>query len=836
MKEKINRLARGIIDRDIPRLRFYPERFDDVLPPDAKRKYDLIIDSDDVFRMKGLCHCDDPRVVPETRAFMGRRCHVVFYVDTSFMAPGSVLEGSLSLTTNAGELELPYRFEVTALPEEEKELDLTYDGQEDAEAEEQATEADSKGAEDLTEGQPDQASETGAEETLRLEALSFLGEHIPEDDELLSEVCGILITNDVTDGFAFSIYSEAVRRDLELTRLYEYYIYAYPEDLDEEMPRSVLIYFSYDNDLDPERKACLYRNILLYQEPDSELYASYEPRIRDYAMDCLFEGKIDEKLAVIYDRMLFPNMIDRRSAAILPDILKSHHMTTGDRRAKSVRLRSPELSYEERYPLVSGSAYVPIYFEDTDILFVDASGSVLEDIVYADRPLLKRPDLLKRCFEICPEHPMLKLAAAKNVLKKGLENDTEAAILSDAFQKLRLSIPFQSSIIKALCSYKGGVSAFRDTDLDGYGEDIRSLVFRGLLKEGYFEDAYLRLRRYGEDLLGEGDAELLAASLIRTGSIPTVKGETDGFFMSLCLRAFHEGSECREILEFLTRSYEGSSEDMYELLERADSLSCEVYALPEKVVTAKLFTSSDEHLDESFDIYLRRCEQKENIICAYLTVRCDRYFEKEDDSLPDSFFEILYSYVSSAEDYEKLPDIYLLALTKHYQEKESLLQNEADLCQRLVDILISHGLVFRYTKALKKKISIPKEICERYYIEYHGDRETPPRLYVRISPEDEDFHREEMVRVYGGIYVMSTILFVEDELHYMIYDDSVSDSTVQEGTISVKKLHGREKDRYSMLDSMTRDLKEARIDELSEGLKEYLLMDGERRSMFDIKD
>ena len=104
MKEKINRLARGIIDRDIPRLRFYPERFDDVLPPDAKRKYDLIIDSDDVFRMKGLCHCDDPRVVPETRAFMGRRCHVVFYVDTSFMAPGSVLEGSLSLTTNAGEL------------------------------------------------------------------------------------------------------------------------------------------------------------------------------------------------------------------------------------------------------------------------------------------------------------------------------------------------------------------------------------------------------------------------------------------------------------------------------------------------------------------------------------------------------------------------------------------------------------------------------------------------------------------------------------------------------------------------------------------------------------
>ena len=93
-----------------------------------------------------------------------------------------------------------------------------------------------------------------------------------------------------------------------------------------------------------------------------------------------------------------------------------------------------------------------------------------------------------------------------------------------------------------------------------------------------------------------------------------------------------------------------------------------------------------------------------------------------------------------------------------------------------------------------------------------------------------------MVRVYGGIYVMSTILFVEDELHYMIYDDSISDSTVQEGSISVKKLHSREEDRYSMLDRMTKELKEARLSELQEDLKNYILTDGERRGLFEIRE
>ena len=48
MREKINRLANGILDREIPELALSPERFDAELPADLRRRYDLVIDTDGI--------------------------------------------------------------------------------------------------------------------------------------------------------------------------------------------------------------------------------------------------------------------------------------------------------------------------------------------------------------------------------------------------------------------------------------------------------------------------------------------------------------------------------------------------------------------------------------------------------------------------------------------------------------------------------------------------------------------------------------------------------------------------------------------------------------------
>lgn len=874
MREKINRLAKGIIDRDIPKLTLRPECFDDVLPPDSRRRYDLIIDTDDIFRLKGLSYCDDPHIGLETRAFMGRRCHIVFYVDTDYLEAGMRIEGSIKLITNAGELSVPYCFEagresssevrdylkelrngieiseggeadIDVLGLEDPEADLI-DHYPEAEADPRSYAVEAGVAEDMyaTKASEDMddaekpADPYGGKDAAAGEYLKLLTDMELEDEELLSELCGLLISSDETGLFAFYAYKQAILRDIKLTRLYEYYIYAYPEGLSEQMPKSVLLYFSYDNSLEPAKKACLYKDILLYEEPGSELYDSYEPQIRDYAMASVFGRHIDDKLALIYDRMLYPDMIDKKAAMVLPDILKSHHIHVEDERARFVLLKFPELAFEERYPVRNRDAYVPVYFESTRICFLNKLGREFEPQgSFTDTPMLSRQDLLKRCFEIYPEHPMLQLAAAKRVLKDGVENETEAEILRDAFRKLRLSIDFREAVIRELISHEGGSAEFRQLGLNEYDPELRKDLFEALVRDGYAEEAYLCLRQYG--LLEAADQDRLVElclKLIRQADIPVIKGETDSFFIILCKHCFDAGLRDRDLLSFLAKEYESDTKDMYTVLEAAYEAGAELFELPEKVLSSKLFSRSYEDMDGCFEIYLASTlHQKENIVCAYLTVRCSEYFEHEAGISSDRFFEILYSYVSSAEDFEKLPDIYLLALTKHYQETDKLLPNETELCQKLIDILIGRGLIFRYTKALKKKVAIPKEICERYYIEYHGSREAPPRLYIKISPEDTDFRSVEMMRVYGGIYVIGMVLFVEDELHYMIYDDSVSDKAVQEGTISVRKLHSREEDRYSMLDRMTKELKEDKLEELSGELRDYLLKDKLRRELFAIR-
>ena len=108
--------------------------------------------------------------------------------------------------------------------------------------------------------------------------------------------------------------------------------------------------------------------------------------------------------------------------------------------------------------------------------------------------------------------------------------------------------------------------------------------------------------------------------------------------------------------------------------------------------------------------------------------------------------------------------------------------------------------------------------------------------------DDNNAELSKICSIYGSGYEM---YFVDDTGNigityltpmdaFMIYDDSISDSTVQEGSISVKKLHSREDDRYSMLDRMTKELKEQDASALSEDMKEYMVRDRQRRALFDI--
>lgn len=89
----------------------------------------------------------------------------------------------------------------------------------------------------------------------------------------------------------------------------------------------------------------------------------------------------------------------------------------------------------------------------------------------------------------------------------------------------------------------------------------------------------------------------------------------------------------------------------------------------------------------------------------------------------------------------------------------------------MMDILSARGMVFAWYKDLAKYVDMPGEVMDKEIIEYHGRPDGRPILKIRILPDEEEFHEEEMNMVYKGIYVRQKLLFDGEIMEYEIWEN-----------------------------------------------------------------
>jgi len=821
------------MEEEAPVLAWKPERFDGVVFSDRTSSFAVELESQTGRSMRGVCACDEYRLNFAAASFMGRVVHLSFTVDADGLPEGYVLEGNLELVTNGGEFRIPYRFTVHRHEGSLFGKEGAAFGEKQVRAADALPDPAAFGC--VTEKSSAFREEEGSAEERERNYRRFLSENMPADEELMAETCSMLIRENGDGELTFAFFEEAVKRGIQLTHLYESYLATWPEDRDKAMPREILLYFSYEQNLVPLAADRLYRNIVSFEPEGSELYLQYEPRIRDHAAKSLRDGRINRNLSMIYDRMIYPDMIDPRTAQTLPDLIRSHRITVKDERAVTVHVKYPELKRICSETLKNGRACLPVWFSNAVITFHDADGSEVPVAGYQDERLMERPDLLRRCFAVEPAQPMLLFAAAKEILGRGIREEEDKNVLVRVLNELEPEEEFRSLLVRTLVRAGGEATWIDSVSMEQMDPETGGFAFRAFLAAGRRKDAYLYLRSAGMESVDPKDFAALASALLEHDEKPVTKEmETDRFFFCLCKRIFDFGLASALVMDFLTDEYEGSSAEMFAVLREADRNGLPVHDLPERLLTVLLFAEERNHMDEAFVIYLKKEAQKENLLRAFFTFRMTDYFEAEDRNVDPGVFEALTSYLSLSKYHETTPEIYLVSLTKHYADKEVLTARELDLCQRITDLLVSRGLIFAYTKKLRKKIRIPASICERFYIEYAGGANAAPRMIARILPDCEDYTPVNMVRVFHNVYVASTVLFMGDEMHYLVYDDSVGTDPVEEGVITVRKMHGREDDRFTCLNRMTKDLKEGNITELRETMLQYARDAETNRELFRI--
>ena len=113
MREKINRLARGVLNEEQPVLSVSPERIDMAIRRGEVLKVPLQADSLNSVHLKGLAWSDSIRVRVLRSSFGGKRNQIVLEADGRHLRAGDRIEGKLALVTNGGERIVPFLFTVT---------------------------------------------------------------------------------------------------------------------------------------------------------------------------------------------------------------------------------------------------------------------------------------------------------------------------------------------------------------------------------------------------------------------------------------------------------------------------------------------------------------------------------------------------------------------------------------------------------------------------------------------------------------------------------------------------------------------------------------------------
>lgn len=636
-----------------------------------------------------------------------------------------------------------------------------------------------------------------------LQDLILLYDSFPED-EVLTEICKMLMKGQRTSQDAFTWYAKGIERNLKITELYEYYMYSLDEEQEISLNSSILLYFLYDNHLTVEKKAMLYAYIVRMKEKNSDMYESYQDTIFDFTMHQLENGRISPNLAVLYTEFIDADHMDEQIAKALSNVMFRHQITCHNKDVIGVCVKHPELAEEEFVPLQQGQAAVNVVTSQAQIYMVDAKKRKYKDsITYQDDKLLELDDLVENCLEYQKSDIRFLIYQYDQLDKQQpMDKSTEQlyleiAKLSDISDTYRREV--LSHLLQHCQDNDSNVLDELMEDMDWkmlYPEDRLDFI-RYCASQGCYAKAREGIQRYGFQKI---DARILLSVYEEIFQEESVAEDTD--LIKLAWYMFWEGVYNDDTLRYLCSYYTGTVEAMVQIWAESQRADFETLPFQERLLAQAVF--SGEMAPEVFDIFYYYQDQGSNkrLLLAFKKWMAYEYLLKN-RTLPVEMFGY---YFRDVQIQENLPC--LIAVLKYFSTCNKLSEEEVNFADYHLVKLYDQKIIFPFYQDFYGKFPLPTHIMDERYISYIADPAYEVTMHYRVLASDGmagKFRVEKMRDVFEGIRVKEFVLFQDEILEYYVTEHRPGEevkSPVQQVTMVESMDKARSSSRYHTLNLM----------------------------------
>ena len=635
-----------------------------------------------------------------------------------------------------------------------------------------------------------------------------------KDKETLGIICNLLIKGNRTGEEWFFWYEAAVKEGLRITRLYEYYMLSLNKKQRELLPKTLLLYFSYECTMDYENTAYIYANITAHKKELPELYAVYEEQIKTFLAKQIRAAHINEDLAYLYKRILSEHMITEELAEGLAGLLFLYEITVEPEDMKQVVVLCGQLEGERSYPLQDKKAQIPLYTEDYMLFLEDRWGNRYGSReLYHIKRFLQPETFLRPLEEKVKNHPGFFLYMCHEQWEQSNIHNSHMYGYRLLLKDAQIKKSYRKSLLLKLIPYLYEKDALEELDhylsqleLSCFDQKERAEMLSYLVIREMYEKAY-------EAICSLGFEGIRIRTLLQICSYKLEEtNQMDNKLLELCRYVFRQKKYNEKVLAYLVRHAGGNPRYLRDIWQAAVSAGIEAYGLSERILLTCLFSGCFLSGKEEIFAYYFSGKPDEQIVEGYLSESAYEYFVKE-HIMDERFFGDMIAFYRQK---GTMSQICMLAFLKYFSVRDVILSLEEQ--QMAKDFL---------TEMFQKDIFFPFFLCYKdifpavilydsyTYIEYKGEPGSRAVIHYVIEKEgslNSKYHNEKMEEVYGGIFLKKFLLFFGERLQYYITEEVNGEETLTvSGTIEGNDMvaEGRES-RFKLLNDMavSRNLEE----------------------------